>query len=577
MCRLRPLEINRQTQDHRVRIFKRRKVTARGIKFRAVFICHGPLKPFMLRAMMIVQKYHHFLRWLGARTPRQDMLVCLVLGGLNALAMPPVYLFPVLLVTFPVFIRLLDKSFKTIHAFLKAFLFFFAFHVAGLYWIAAALFIDIAHNWWVLPFALSGLPAALALYPAIAVMVWQRLAWQGSARLLSLIVLLSISDWVRGWLFTGFPWNLWGYAWVAYGPVMQSVALFGVYGLSCATLIFACLPVFFTRNYKDRFSKSFCAIFGMVAIIMLAWGFGRANTPLPIAENAYLVRIVQPNIVQDMKWDPDTRLAHELKLWGLTIANTSVSPDIIVWPETAISLYSTSDVRRLDSALHEFMPPQAILATGVLEMENDPATGRDLYYNRLSFYNAAGQRMGRYDKTHLVPFGEFLPFQEYWPVRPIAFANGSMSRGIGLQTLTMTGIPALSPLICYEVLFPGAAALDTPRPAWILNVTNDAWYGNTSGPYQHLAIARTRAIEEGLPVVRSANTGISAMIDPMGRIVEYLPLNTGGVIDQPLPASLKPTLFSRFGNKLLFVILGLLWLVAWRFQRRRVVTLDHVH
>jgi len=527
----------------------------------------------------MTQTLQNFFRWLDTRSDKQDYLICLLLGALNALAMPPVYFFPVLLVSFPIFIRLLDKSLTTLRAFVKTFLFYFAFHLFGLYWISAALFVDIANNWWVLPFALSGLPALMALYPALVVAFWQRLAWQGSARLLALIVLLASTEWIRGWLFTGFPWNSWGYAWVAFLPVMQSVALFGVYGLSLLTLIFACLPVFFTRHYHDRFSRAFCGVFLMVVIGLVAWGAGRLHIQIPAQKEAAIIRIVQPNIKQEVKWNPETRMANERKLWRHTIQPGALTPNIVIWPETSMTLFDTMDVRRLDAAMQELLPPQTVLAAGVLEIESDETTGAREYFNRLSIYRNT-KRLATYDKSHLVPFGEFLPFQEYWPVKPVAFKNGSMTRGKGIQTVAIDNLPAFSPLICYEVLFPGTTALngtkEKPRPQWILNITNDAWYGNTSGPYQHLAITRTRAIEEGLPAIRAANTGISAVIDPFGRILEKLPLNSEGVIDHALPQSLKRTFFARFGNSVFLVLLAALWGLAWGWQRKRAPTLQHV-
>ncbi|MDB5478155.1 MAG: acyltransferase [Alphaproteobacteria bacterium] len=529
----------------------------------------------MLQAM-IKQNLLHFLRWLDTRSVRQDYLLCLALGTANALAMPPVYLFPVLLLTFPLFIRMLDKALTTAQAFFKTFLFFFAFHVAGLYWISAALFVDIGHNWWVLPFSLSGLPALMAVYPALAVILWHRMAWQGTGRLIALIVLLALTEWLRGWVFTGFPWNSWGYAWTAFLPVMQSVALFGVYGLSLATLIFAALPVFFARNYQERSGRVFAALFLLVMGALIAWGFGRLATTLPVQENPYIVRIVQPNIQQTMKWDPELRLRNERKLWAHTVQQADKTPGMVVWPETAIPLIDTMDVRRLESNATELLPNSTILAAGVLEVEMDERN-KTHYFNRLSLYNNTGRRLGHYEKFHLVPFGEFLPFQEYWPVTPVAFANGSLTRGAGVTTIALDGVPAFSPLICYEVIFPGASALNKPRPQWILNITNDAWYGRTSGPYQHLAITRTRAIEEGLPLIRAANTGISAAIDPFGRILQALPLGTEGIIDQALPQSLKPTLFARFGNGIFLLLLAVLWGVAWGLQRLRLSHLPQLH
>ena len=518
----------------------------------------------------------NFFRWLDSRSLKQDYWLCLLLGALNALAMPPVYCVPILLITFPLLIKLLDKSLTGKQVFIKTFLFFFAFHVFGLYWINFALFIDFAHNWWVMPFALSGLPMLMAIYPALGALLWHRLAWQGPARLLLLTVLWALSDWLRGWVMTGFPWNLWGYTWAAFAPMLQSVALMGMYGLTFLTLIFACLPMFFSKNYRSRFSTLFCIGFAVLMLALLAWGAGRLATPLPHSATPYTVRIVQPNISQEAKWQPGAREAHDRKLWAHTMQVAKVTPDMVLWPETSMPLVSTSDVRLLQEMLPQALSDKTILAAGVAELEENDTTQQTEMFNRIGFYNRDGQRLGAYDKFHLVPFGEFLPFEKYWPVKPVALSNDSMSRGVGVRTFHLPHTPPFSALICYEVLFPGAAVLEKDRPQWIVNATNDGWYGNTSGPYQHLAITRSRAVEEGLPVVRAANTGISAVIDPMGRVVASLPLNSEGIIDQALPASLAPTLFARFGNNIFFAMLVAGWLFAWFWQIQRTPTLRHV-
>jgi len=518
----------------------------------------------------------NFYRWLDTRTVKQDYLLCFVMGLLNALAMPPVYCVPILLVTFPVLIRLLDKAPLSKQVFFKTFFFFFGFHVAGLYWINFALLVDIANNWWVLPFALSGLPMLMAIYPAFGAFFWHRLAWKGSARLLALIVIFAASDWIRGWAFTGFPWNLWGYTWVFFAPMLQSTALTGMYGLTLITLVIVCIPVFFWKNYQDRFGRIFLTGFAVLMIVLLAWGTGRLNTPLPQSEHPFIVRIVQPNIEQEAKWQPGAREQHERKLWTLSIQPTPVMPNIILWPETSIPLVGTEDVRHLEAMLQELLPEHSILAAGIADVQFDPDTNQSKVFNRIGFYDRTGHRIGFYDKFHLVPFGEFLPFEKYWPVKPVAFSGGSMSRGPGLQTFHIDNTPPFSALICYEVLFPGETVLHRERPQWILNVTNDAWYGNTSGPYQHLAIARARAVEEGLPLVRAANTGVSAVIDPMGRIVASLPLGTDGYLDQALPASLQRTVFGHYGNWIFLMMLTLVGGLAWIGQRQRSPAIRHV-
>lgn len=537
----------------------------------------------MLRPMMkpIIDRILKFLApvalWLDERSPKQDYMLCTVLGLLNALAMPPVHLVPILLMTFPTLVYLLDKSLTVKQVFIKTFLFFFAFHVAGLYWINFALFVDIKNNWWVIPFALSGLPFLMALYPSIATWLWYRMAWTGSTRLVALIVLLTLSEWVRGTAFTGFPWNLWGYTWVFFEPVLQSVSLVGIYGLTFLTVALACMPMFFARNYYDRFGRLVVTIIITAFLGLTSWGMGRLAQELPQSAQPFNIRIVQPNITQEAKLSLEKRHEQEKRLWRLTIApnaqDPSITPHMVMWPETAIPLFTTYDVRRLEATLQAVLPPKTFLAVGALEIERDDNRDKNIIANRINFYQYDGYREAFYDKFHLVPFGEYLPFENLWPVKPVAFSGTTMRAGDGLQTIRLNNIPAFSPLICYEVLFPGETTLKKDRPQWILNATNDAWYGNTSGPHQHLAITRTRAVEEGLPVIRIANTGISAVIDPMGRILKSLPLNHEGIIDHEMPAFLSPTLFARLGHYPFFMLLTLTWCVAWVVQRHRTPTL----
>lgn len=504
---------------------------------------------------------------------RKKALIAACLGIFGALAMPPLGFWPILFVIFPVLWIQLHSCLTTKQVFLMMWLFAFGYFTAGLYWIAAALFVDIAHNWWVLPFAVMGLPALMAFYPAAATALWHRLAWQGPARILLFIVLLSLSDIVRGTLFTGFPWNLWGYAWMDLLSVMQSVAWWGIYGQTLMTLLAVFAPLlWFQRSYVFP-ARVFVVAFGMVLLFAVLWGHGRLSQHYPMQPKQMMVRIVQPNIPQEAKWDAEQRAVHEQDIWRLTSQSAMQAPNIIIWPETAVTLVGTDDVRRMEEKIQTQLFPQAVLAMGVLDVGWDNKADKPVFYNRIGFYNATMGRLDAYDKTHLVPFGEYLPYQEYWPVRPVAFQAGRFSPGSGVQTIHLPNLPGFSPLICYEVLFPGDVAAKKDRPQWLLNVTNDAWYGKTSGPYQHLAIARTRAIEEGVPLVRAANTGVSAVIDPLGRIADMLPLGTQGVIDAPLPPALDATFYARHGQAVFYMMCVFLLGLAsvWQLAQRKKI------
>jgi apolipoprotein N-acyltransferase len=521
--------------------------------------------------------WHNLNHWLDHGIPKRDYWLCFLMGLISAAAMAPIHAFPVLLFTFPIFYRLLNKSLTTKQAAVKTWVFHFGYYTAGFYWIAWALMVDIAHDWWVLPFSLFGLPWLMAFYPAITVAIWHRMAWRGTARLLSFVVALAFAEWVRGWAFTGFPWNLWGYTWEVYLPILQSVSLFGMYGLTFFTILFAMTPTLWARIKDHVFARTLLfftlGLFG----VMFAWGMGRLHHQPKNPDNSFIVRVVQPNIAQSAESDPRTRLVEEEKLWTMSATPANAMPKLIIWPESAITLYDTWDVRRLEEHLQTILPKGSILAAGMVDTDLDEKTNTRRYYNRIAFYDTLGQRLATYDKSHLVPFGEYLPFQEYWPTKPVAFKDGEFSKGSGVTTMHLPGLPTFSPLICYEVLFPGATVLRKDRPSFLLNVTNDAWYGYTSGPFQHLGIAQTRAVEEGLPLIRAAKTGVSAVITPFGDIVASRALDTQGVLDYPLPPALKPTLFAQFGNLIFLTILVGFGALAWIFQTLQTKKFSHVN
>lgn len=511
----------------------------------------------------------HRLRHLNAKA---DLIVLFLAGLVSATAMAPIYAIPVLFLTIPLYFFLLNKAYTTQAIFWRAWIFNFGYFVAGLYWVAAALFVDIANNWWAIPFAVAGLPFLMSFYPAVAAALWHRLAWKNTPRLIAFVVLWGLAEWVRGWAFTGFPWNLWGYTWTPLLAVLQGASLVGLYGMTFMTLLLCFVPIIWAQRQKGATVFGFVVAF--LFAVMCAWGMGRLHHAATPESGAPLIRIVQPDIKQEAKWDAEKVRDNLIKTWSLTIKDTGRTPDIIVWPETTITLLNTYDVRLHEENVRNMIPPKGVLIAGIFDASLDDQ-GEPRFYNAVGMYDASGKRLDSYNKSHLVPFGEFLPYQDLWPVRPVAFRNGGITRGNGVDTINDRVLP-YSPLICYEILFPGRVVRKDKRPSWILNVTNDAWYGNTSGPYQHLGITQARAVEEGLPVVRAANTGISAIIDPMGRIVTSLALNEQGVLEHPLPPALKPTLFARYGNNIFFALLGLFAFIAFVWQRRSIRTLDHV-
>src|SRR5205823_4503363 len=284
---------------------------------------------------------------------------------------------------------------------------------------------------------------------------------------------------------------------------------------------------------------------------------------VPVGETGTWLRLVQPSIPETLKWDPGAAEANFRRLIELSSGPAEHQLAAVLWPEAATPfLIERDDPHR--AAIAAVAPKDGYVITGALRANPalDPPTR---IWNSIEAIDGAGVIRARYDKAHLVPFGEYMPFGDILPVKKITPGSIDLSAGPGPQTIALPGLPAWSPIICYEAIFPGAVTPDDPRPGWILNLTNDAWYGRSSGPYQHFAIARSRAVEEGLPLVRVANNGISGVVDPAGRVVARTRLDAVGHADVPLPAALSPTLYASVGDWLFLAMLLLGLLPAmWR-------------
>lgn len=490
-------------------------------------------------------------------SPRRRQLAALAAGMVCALGLPPLNLFAVLWFSLPLLLLLLSGASRPRQAFILGWLFGFGYFVIGLYWIAAALFVDIKQFFWLLPFTLAGLPAVLALYYGLATWWWHRCRLRGIVGVLHLALLFGLAEYARGHLFTGFPWNLFGYVWADILPMAQSASLFGSYGLTLVTLIAACLPTTLIETPNRR--ALLANILALVCLAGLAiWGSLRlAEQPTNYTMNNH-VRLVQPNIAQQMKWDPKERERNFQTLLSLSGTPSNLPLTHIIWPETALTGFAAEDASRR-AVLAAALPPDVLLLTGTVRRQPDSGGNRWDFFNSLVVLAPNGELVATYDKFHLVPFGEYVPLRGFAPVASLTSGMGAFTAGPGPQSLTVPGLPALSALICYEVIFPGAVVAPEHRPHLLLNITNDGWYGNTAGPYQHLASARMRAIEEGLPLLRVANTGISAVVDAQGRVLQSLPLGSQGVLDTAVPAAGEALLFARLGNRIFWLMLAALW------------------
>lgn len=457
--------------------------------------------------------------------------------------MPPAGLFFTLWLAFPVLLLVVSRATGAKAAFRLGWLFGFGFFLLGLYWIAFALTVDLARLFWLIPFAAAGLPAVLAIFFGLVTMIWHRIGAQlGIMAPLAFALVWGAGEWARGHLFTGFPWNLMAYAWDRVLPVEQLAAVIGAYGLSMLTVAAAAMPAsLWLESRSARLQgAALCCVLIAGLIGGGIWGAMRlaAYPAGPGSNHAGIqLRLVQPGIDQREKWQSENWPRHFNLHLQLSESATATH---VIWPETAATFFLDRDTPAR-SAIAAIVPPGGAAIVGAPRIEGAADSPR--YYNSAQIISASGAILDSYDKAHLVPFGEYVPFSQWLPIAKIVSGAADYSAGPGPRTVRAPGLPPFSPLICYEAIFPGAvtAPADAPyrsadtAPLWLLNLTNDAWYGKTAGPHQHFAIARMRAIEEGLPLVRVATNGISGLIDPLGRVLHRLPLGEAGALDVPLP------------------------------------------
>lgn len=500
-------------------------------------------------------------------------------GALSVLALPPYNFLPILFITFPVLIWLLDGVGEPTRsrrhrvmwrAGLLGWWFGFGYFFMGLYWVGHAFLVEAERVAFLLPLAVTLLPAGLALFTG-ATAALARLFWFGGYRRVAIFAAVwTMFEWLRGHVLTGFPWNLIGQSFAASDALLQAGAMVGAYGLSLIALLIVAAPAAFDSRVhvarRGPGTELLAAPAIALAGLALVWLGGVARLSAadlsPAAATETLIRIVHPNTPFADNWDDPNRV---LTIVGqLLRMSREPTPDrpagidgntIIVWPENAVPVLLAREPYLL-SAIGRVLPEGAkvIVGSNRGEMVSD---GR-VFYNSLYVVDSAGAIAATYDKHHLVPFGEYVPLRHLLGrlgLRQLVQFQGSFEVGPGPMTLELPGVPPFSPLICYEVIFPGGVVAPGARPQWLVNITNDAWFGRSIGPHQHLAQARLRAVEQGLPLARSANSGISAMIDPYGRVLESLPLDTQGVIDVALPAALQPTLYARLGDAFLALLL----------------------
>ncbi len=476
-------------------------------------------------------------------------------GGLAALAFEPFRLFPLLLLSYAAMVLLLDGAAAGRRRFRAAFgigwAYGFGFFVIGLHWIGYAFLVDAEAHAWQMPFAVILLPSALGLFFGVAGMVCM-LRWRpGLQRVFLFALVFGAVEWLRGHILTGFPWNLPAYGWGASPAVLQTASVFGAYGLSLLTILLGASFAMLAAGHERRL-RLMPAAMSIFFLALWANGTVRLMTATYATIPGVHLRIVQPATPQSEKYVQQYMVRNWRRLVDLSNAPAAVKPTHIIWPEAAPPFV----LARAPEALAEIAAltgDSAVLLTG--EVRIDEGGPRTRFYNSFAMFGPQGKLLAESDKFHLVPFGEYLPFED--ALRSVGLteiaANTGFSSGERARTFSVPGAPPVGPLICYEVIFPQAVTGD-PRPSWLVNMTDDSWFGPNAGPMQHLMIARVRAIEEGLPIIRAANSGISVIVDGYGRERGRLDLGLRGVVDGDLPVALPATPFARFGNLVTFAL-----------------------
>jgi apolipoprotein N-acyltransferase len=506
-------------------------------------------------------------------------------GALSTLAMAPFNAWPVLFITFPIAVWLTDgagggRLRGVPAAAITGWWFGLGYFVPGLYWIGHAFLVDASTFAWLLPFAVLGLPIYLALFPALGFALARLLWTKDSSRVIALAASLTISEWLRGYVLTGFPWNAFGYALSEPLALAQTASLIGLWGMTfLAVAIFASPAVLIDGTSRGRRPWLLPAIAVTLLVAMGIFGAFRLNAQPTNMLAKVKLRIMQPNLQQDVKFNYSAK-AEVMKKY-LTLSDRASNPqsngmrdiNVLIWPESAFPFFLTREADAM-AQIANLLPKGAVLITGSVRAPDlPPGTRVTRAYNSIYIIDHDGNVLSVYDKLHLVPFGEFLPFQDWLEkigLEQLTRVQGGFIPGARRRSLEVPNAPRALPLICYEAIFPGDVVDRTDRPGWIVNLTNDGWFGISTGPYQHLQQARLRSIEQGLPVVRAANTGISAVIDPLGRVVARLGLGQEGVLDSGLPAAIRPTIYARLGDIPAAVIIGaaLMFVITRRTARR---------
>jgi len=483
----------------------------------------------------------------------QRTLAVLVAGAAAGLALPPFGFWPVLAPAFCFFLVVLESlpHSPPAPAFRVGWVFGFGYFLVAFHWIGFAFLVDAATYLWMMPFAVGGLAAAMAIYWGLAAAAARWAGFAGLRLAMGFAAFLAVAEWLRGHLFTGFPWAAPGLVVDGMGGLAQWASIFGMTGLTVLIALWAGTPLGLRGVPRER-----ALALALLVLLPVLWGLGEWR--LARAErqdvSGVALRLVQPAIAQDEKWREDNARPIFDALLALSAEATATnalgigSRSHVLWPEAAVPfLIDESPVAHEELA--RLLGGRTVLITGAIRRDRPAAESP--YHNSIITFDGQAKVAAHYDKWRLVPGGEFLPLA--WLLEPIGFRRvvtvpADFTAGPGPVSVAVPGAPEAAMIVCYEAIFPDALVDAGRRPGWIVNLTNDGWFDGSTGPAQHFAQARLRAIEQGLPVVRVANTGISGVIDAYGEVKEKLANGARGVIDSSLPAAIAPPPYARFGD-----------------------------
>lgn len=493
----------------------------------------------------------------------------LLLGALLCLALPPYNFFVAALVVFPLFFTLVLQTDCAKKAALCGYLFGFGFFGFGFCWIGNALLIDALHTGWLYPIVLLLNGAFFGIFSIAPAFVVKLLKLNTLfSKILAFGCAWGISmEWIRSWFFTGFPWNPLSSVLIFDEKMVQILSLCGTYACS---MLLACILVLPALWWLQK--SKICAVIGCViyaAFFALSYAYGDAVLPKNYDELQNIrVRLVQPSLKQTAQRGYERAINELYSHIDLSLSAPNEDVDFVVWGETtsAFDLRYEADLLQV---VAKVVPQNGHLISGMLRREYTDGYDYKLY-NSLVVIDENGSILDSYDKNHLVPFGEYIPFRRFLPdfVHPLTNMVAEFGRGEKYKTIRVGKYAEFAPLICYEIIFSGNIVRKTGKPKWMVLLTYDGWYGESSGPYQHLVAAQMRAIEEGISIVRSANSGISAVISPYGQVLAKIGLNQKGILDADVPLALAhDTLFGKYGNTLFYLLATALLVLSLIFRK----------